>query len=180
MMKNKKKIMIISSVLLVVIALLGTSYALFSLVVQGETTQVIKSGKLVLTLKDDLSKGVTITNGMPLTDSQGKNTEVYNFTLENTGNFPSTYTLSFEDVAVEDERMSDSVVKVYVTKGGTALSDPVILSSLTNREFDSGVLEIGESVDYTLQLWIDYSAGNDVQNTVFKAVVRADGTQIVE
>lgn len=81
-MKDKRIIVLIVLILISIIALIGSSYALL--------TKSFKSEKLSMqvgTLKVDFTEGnaITMDNSMPMTDENGMNTTPYTFTITNSG-----------------------------------------------------------------------------------------------
>ena len=93
-MKDKKIIVLIVLILISIIALIGSSYALL--------TKSFKSEKLSMqvgTLKVDFTEGnaITMDNAMPMTDENGMNTTPYTFTITNSSDVDAYYTVSNEE-----------------------------------------------------------------------------------
>ena len=92
-MKNKKIIILIILILISILTLIGSSYALL--------TKTFTSKKLsveVGTLKVDFTEGnaINLDNTKPMSDSDGLNTTPYTFTITNNGTIDSYYTISNE------------------------------------------------------------------------------------
>ena len=81
---TRKKYIIISVVIILIsiIALIGASYALLTLTVEGDKKITLTAG----ILKVDFSEGDTINldNTAPISDTQGSKTTPYTFTITNT------------------------------------------------------------------------------------------------
>lgn len=90
-----KKVILVSSVLLLIL-LLGGTYAWLQLVIVGKKVNTITANTLKMTLEDNASDGISIVNAVPTTDETGKKGEVYKFILENTGDIGSDYTVFLE------------------------------------------------------------------------------------
>ena len=87
-MEKKKVTRIVLTVLfalLIVSALLSTTYALFSVDAYGAKPNDFSTGMLAI---EAISKSDTIslTNALPMTDEEGKQTTPYVFSVKNTGN----------------------------------------------------------------------------------------------
>lgn len=165
-------------IILGTILLLGVSYAWFTLTLSGTKTQVIKTGKLELTLDDTASNGILLEGAYPITDQEGLKTTSYKFTIKNTGTMDSRYTVSLTDQSVTGKRIPDTAIKVWLKKGDAVIG-PSLLSSLSNRILDKGVLKAGESVNYELKVWIDYDADQAAQKAEFNTKITINGEQIV-
>lgn len=180
-MKNKKKIIIISSILVAVILLaVGTSYALFRYNITQNTNFKVKSGTLELEILDNYDGNIVLNNLVPTKDSVAlsSNSNVYNFTLTNTGTIDSSFSIYLDDVILENEskeRLSNSLVKANLRNNTNGESKTITLSD--DRVISTGYLLAGYSSNFTLKLWLDYSAGNDAQDKYYAIKLRVDGTQ---
>ena len=187
--KNKKQLLVIA---LALVLLLGGTYAWLQLTLTGTKTTRIEAGTLALTLDESASEGINVEDAVPMTDQEGLATEAYTFSVENTGNVLSEYTIYLDDEAIseEDVRMEDSIVKYSLTKNGGE-STTALVSTLTDRALtEDNLIEAGTTDTYTLRLWIKDSAVNDdVQTTkedgaiigkVFAGRLRIEASQIKE
>ena len=82
---TKRKYIIISIIVISIslIALIGTSYALLTMTIEGDKKISLTAG----ILKVDFTEGdnINLDNTAPLTDKQGLKTTPYTFTITNTG-----------------------------------------------------------------------------------------------
>ena len=85
-MNERKKYIIISVVIILIsiVALIGASYALLTMTIEGDKEISLTAG----ILKVDFSEGdnINLDNTAPLSDSKGLKTTPYTFTITNTGN----------------------------------------------------------------------------------------------
>ena len=119
--KKKKVFMIGMSVLLILVLVIGGTYAWFTLQLNGTKVNVLKAGTLSLILNDENSVGINSEKAVPMLDEVGETLDPYHFTLENHGDMPSDYTIYLDDMDLEENetRMNDSFVKYQLTKDGT-------------------------------------------------------------
>jgi len=173
-MKDKKIIALIVLVLISIIALIGSSYALL--------TKSFKSEKLSMqtgTLKVDFAEGnaITMDNAAPMTDENGMNTTPYTFTITNSGDVDAYYTVSNEEELANT--LDTNYLKMRLTgsdgydSGIKRLKD---LGTSTYRIVDETALATGKSVTYKLYLWISSEAENDIQNKVYKSKIVVSST----
>lgn len=172
--KNKKQILVIA---LALVLLIAGSYAWLTLTKTGEKTNILRAGKLSLILDDTTSNGILLEKAVPMSETKGKTTQEYTFTLQNEGSTALNYTIYLDDVALEntEERMQDSYVRYRLVKNEAETID--LLTNLTDRALDTGVIEATQTNTYTLQVWIDSAADNAVMGTIFNAKLRVTAEQ---
>ncbi len=183
MEKNKKIFMTCMSVLLVVVLLIGGSYAWFTLTLNGTKVNVLKSGTLSLRLDEENSIGINEDKAVPMLDEDGEKLDPYHFTLINEGSEYVEYTIYFDDIALEENetRMADNKVKYNLVKD--TRTKTALLSALgvnPNRILDHGTIKGGQTITYDLRLWIDKNASNEVMGQVLRGKLRVVGTQVTE
>ena len=190
-MEEKKKIgnakLLIVAFVLTVAIIFGSTYAWVRLTKNSNTVNKITAGSLELTLDDTTSDGITLVNEVPRSYRQGMETTEYTFTLTNK-NSTSSYSLSLKDlekytndekeeVTITDEnRINDSKIRYILLKNGEESS--VNKSKiLTDRTIDSGTIEKGQTISYSLRVWIDSKASNEVMGKIFNAQLNIEATQ---
>ena len=173
-MKNKKIIILIILILISILTLIGSSYALL--------TKSFKSEKLSMqvgTLKVDFTEGnaITMDNAMPMIDENGMNTTPYTFTITNSGDVDAYYTVSNEEELANT--LDTNYLRMRLTgsdgydSGIKRLKD---LGTSTYRIVDETSLATGKSVTYKLYLWISSDADNSVQDKVYKSKIVVSST----
>ena len=175
MTRNKNKIiMIIILVLISLIALLGSSYALL--------TKSFKSKKLSMqvgTLKIDFADSniISMTNAAPMTDEDGLKTTPYTFTITNTGDIKAYYTVSNEEELANTLDTSYLRMKLIGDDGyDSGIKTVKELGTETYRLIDETELAVGKTVTYKLYMWISSDAGNNIQDKVYKSKIVVNGT----
>ena len=173
-MKDKKIIVLIVLILISIIALIGSSYALL--------TKSFKSEKLSMqvgTLKVDFTEGnaITMDNAIPMTDENGMNTTPYTFTITNSGDVDAYYTISNEEELANT--LDTNYLKMRLTgsdgydSGIKRLKD---IGTGTYRIVDERALQKSKNVTYKLYLWISSDADNSVQDKVYKSKIIVNST----
>ena len=180
-MKNKK-ILLIVIICAVALLAIGTSYAVFTFNITKNSNFKVKIGTLELTITDtETEDRVVINNAVPTPTQEALEDDGYNFTITNTGTIDAAYTIYLDELTLDNqtrERLSNEYVKVNVSPSNNVNpNNTYLLSELTNGALETGVLNAGDSVSYTLRVWIDYNADNSVQNKYFASRIRVDSTQ---
>ena len=173
-MKNKKIIILIILILISILTLIGSSYALL--------TKTFTSKKLsveVGTLKVEFTEGnaINLDNTKPMSDSDGLNTTPYTFTITNSGTIDSYYTISNEEDA--NNTLDTTYLKYKLVSNDGYDSGIKRLKDIgtgTYRIVDERALLKSKSVTYKLYLWISSDAGNDIQNKIYKSKIIVNST----
>ncbi len=167
--KNKKTLVVILILLLVLV--IASTYAWLRLTKNSNTVNKITAGNLELVLDDTTSEGITLVNEVPRSYRQGMETTEYTFTLTNK-NSTSSYKLSLADlekytdedgkaiVVADENRINDSKIRYILLKDGeVATADKSKI--LTDRTIDTGTIKKGQTISYSLRVWIDSRAGDN-------------------
>ena len=175
MTKEKNKIILVIILILIsLIALVGSSYALL--------TKSFKSKKLSMevgTLKIDFAEGnaINMANAAPMTDSDGLKSTPYTFTITNGGDINAYYTVSNEEELANTLDTSYLRMKLTGSDGyDSGIKTVKELGTETYKLIDDTLLETGKSVTYELRMWISQDAGNDIQDKIYKSKIVVNGT----
>ena len=173
-MKNKKIIILIILILISILTLIGSSYALLS-----KTFTSKKLSVEVGTLKVDFTEGnaITMDNAMPMTDENGMNTTPYTFTITNSGTIDSYYTISNEEDINNTLDITYLKYKLVSNDGyDSGIKRLKDIGTGTYRIVDERGLVKNKSTTYKLYLWIASDAGNDIQNKIYKSRIIVNST----
>ena len=173
---SKRTIKQVLALAFTLVLLIAGSYAWLTLQVTGNKTNILRAGTLKLTLDDTTSNGILLEKAVPMSDEKGKTTTEYTFTLQNTGTAVG-YTIYLDDVALTDgeTQLEDSKVKYQLTKNGE--ETVALLSSLDNKVIDTGTIDKNKTNTYSLRVWIDSSAENEVMGKILSKELRVEATQ---
>ena len=198
-MKNKKKDLILILIIFVLlIAIVGISYAAFNYVGTGQKLNTITTGAITMNYIES-SNVISMNNALPTTDTTGKkrlNTgEYFDFTVKSSikGNTDINY-----EIAAKEENgntFSGKNIKFYLTKvnsDGTetevmppkTYSEDTTSNVYTGRPADMMSLFVGNlanqgdtEIKYRLRLWVDenYNPQNDNGGLIYKVKVNVYG-----
>ena len=168
-------LVIISFVAFIMLAI-GASYALFFQYDANTTNQIISVGTVDASLSS--STGVlSITNLSPKNYSDLEpNENTYSFTISNTGSYTLQYEVYFTDNTAtfihdcqefgcqdfSDNPLESSYFNYINYKLDNISSTFSDINSIGKKTIGSGIIMSGEAKTYTIQIWLDSSAPNDV------------------
>ena len=152
---KKQTTIIAIAVILVTIAVIGVSYAIFFNVSRNEVDQVITAGDLRLTVSGinalELSEPMTTTDGLA--------SNPVSYTVENTAsNLPASYsiyiyagsgnTISLGSIKISTDGSSSTIL--------SSIADTLVEDGTTYYRIDSGTIPAGGTgTTKNLRIWID-------------------------
>ncbi|HIQ93934.1 TPA: hypothetical protein IAB29_02210 [Candidatus Ventrenecus stercoripullorum] len=190
-MKLKYKIlMAIIAVAVGLCLMIYQSYALWVVTLSGQEN-IVEVGCFNIEFIENTSS-IALSNSYPVSDEKGMSGEAYSFTITNKCTVDSAYQVTLN--TLNANTMGDDKVKYVIYKDNeskpsigqlvnsapinadkanitvTDLKESYIIASgeLKGAAEENGT---GESHTYNVYLWIDESAGNEVENTRFEASI---------
>ena len=198
MEKTKKEIVIIGLILLMVIALIGVSYAAFRFTGEGTKVNSITTGSITMTY-EETDNTISLNGALPTTDETGKvrlnDSEYFDFTVSSniSGDVNINYEISAKDVTTSDRKVDGSNIKLYLTRlteDGTEeeLMTPEVYNEETSANNFTGrpagemslytsSMSSSESNTYRLRMWVDedYNPQGDGGNLTFSVQINVYG-----
>ncbi len=180
-LKENKKFIIIALVIIVLL-LIGITYAYLRTTLEGEKEYVIRAGTLDLTMEE--GNELTLESVIPLEDEEGMKLNGFTFSLTNNGNIESDYSIYLDDIELDEgeSRIPDSSIRYSLTQNDEVLMtrNMTTMGSNPNRRVDFGTIGVDETINYTLRIWIDYDATTEeAGGKSFKGKLRVVATQPV-
>lgn len=174
-MKKKYQVsLIVITLMLVCTIFVATSYALWSITVVQNDSNIVTTGCFDATLNQD--NPITLNNTYPITEAAGLATTPYTFTIKNTCSIAASYEISLESLA--DSTLGNEYLRVSLDKQMSNLYSELnevtnyYNTSLTSRFLTKGKLGAGETATYDLRLWLDYNATLETTaNKTFEAKI---------
>ena len=170
--KTRKKyiVLVIVTIVISVIALIGASYALLTMTIQGDKKITLTAGILKVDFED--GNYINLENAAPLTDAQGQKLTPYTFTITNTGNINAYYHVALEEESTNT--LTNNYLKMRLTNDAGYDSGVVKVNSYGTGNFEimkEQTLEPSDKVTYTLWMWLDNDADNSAQGKEYKSKI---------
>jgi len=182
MEKNNSKEILFSilGIFILVVAVVGVSFAVFTFSQTGEKTNSITTGTINMSYSESES-GINLVNALPINDEQGKalsgTDNVFDFTVDTTINGTGITTINYAITAVSSNSTVDnSAIKVYLTNmdsnADSEILEPTKISNLSttngNEAYNapsgefillSETMDTSSSHKYRLRMWVadDYT-----------------------
>lgn len=183
---NSKQVLLsVLGVAILVVAVVGVSFAAFTFSQTGNIENTITTGTISMSYSEP-ENGITLTDAMPMDDVTGKalsgSGNTFDFTVSATINGSGSTTINYAITAVTtpDTVLTDDYVKVYLTNSADTgvgnAATPIKVSELEKTNSDvSGaqdgeyILEKGtftttQSNQYKLRMWVSSDYPVDQQN----------------
>ena len=198
MKQKKEKIIILGLILLMIIAVVGVSYAAFSYTDTGTKVNSITSGAIMMTYTES-DNIINMSGALPTTDKTGtvrlNEGEYFDFTISSTitGNVNINYEISAKDITTSDRKIDGSNIKLYLTKLNSdgseeALMLPETYSEETNANNYTGrpagemslytsSMSSSETNNYRLRMYVteEYNPQGDGGNLQFSVQINVYG-----
>ena len=158
MKENKKrKIAVLLTLLGVTSIVIGTTFAIYENTINTNKNHIIKTGVVNFTLTES-TNGLVLDNLQELTDYEGMAQETfYEFTIKNTGNTITDYEISLVDKpnsSYTGTILNEKYIKVGLLKNNS--KEIIVNLKDVNRLIDKVTLDVEDTVNYKLRLWLDF------------------------
>ena len=160
--KNQRKLSIYTSLLLIVVLLIGVSYALFQIFARQSGQNNISTIDCLSITYEDVSDAISLVNEFPITDNEGYQKSPYTFKVTN--NCSEYVGLEMGVETLTSSTISPQYIKGSINKVGIAPMAKILSTGKVGEAMNGGTnyiikkdgLNANESVSYELRLWIDY------------------------
>ena len=189
-MKNKKTIITVTSIVAVLLVIVGVTYA-YWLVTKTQTNQnIISSGCLDISLNGE-KNDIELTNQFPMSDEDGMKLVPYEFTVTNNCSTSVDYQVNLESIGDSTNAIKASAIKVALDGNIKLLSagndiEPTISGAYESHSIAFGKLAASsndneeDTVTYKLRIWIDENAPISEQNKTFQSKISVTIGQGIE
>ena len=155
---KSKKVLMAISVLLLLLTIIGVSYAVWRIsLVQTESNKIATSC-FDITFKED-SEAINLENAYPILDEEGRTLTPYTFTITNNCENFAQYQINLE--VLDTSSLNSQYVKVAIdNESAKKLVDkndvvPTLENAKESYKLKTGYLDALESRTYNLRLWMD-------------------------
>ena len=199
-MNNKKQLLLsIGLVLVLVLMIVGISYAAFKFVGLGKKENTITTGAITMEYTESTNT-ISMTGALPTTDTTGKvrltKGEYFDFTIKSNiqGNANINWEIAAEDVTPSSaKKMAGKNIKLYLTKldstgAETQVMTPKVYSATTSANtktgrpsgvmsLATGTMSTSGTTNYRLRMYVDedYNPQGDGGGLSFSVKINAYG-----
>ena len=199
-MNNKKQLLLsIGLVLILVLIIVGISYAAFKFVGAGKKLNTITTGAITMEYEESTNI-ISMTGALPTTDATGKVRltagEYFDFTIKSNiqGNANINWEIAAEDITASSaKKMAGKNIKLYLTKldstgAETQVMAPKVYNASTSANtktgrpsgvmsLATGTMSASETTNYRLRMYVDedYNPQGDGGGLSFSVKINAYG-----
>ena len=197
-MKDKKKLLLsIGLVLILVLMIVGISYAAFKFTGLGTKPNTITTGAITMEYEESTNT-ISMTGALPTTDATGKVRltagEYFDFTIKSSiqGNANINWEIAAEDVTTATRKIDGKNIKLYLTKLNGDKEEEVMAPKVYNASTSAntktgrpsgvmslatGTMSTSETTNYRLRMYVDedYNPQGDGGGLSFSVKINAYG-----
>lgn len=190
---QKKVLLSVLGVAILVVAVIGISFAIYQTTFNSTNANSIATGTIMVSYTEP-TNAINIADALPISDEEGKalsgtnNTFDFSVSTKATNALTVPYVISLTKVA--ESTLQDSEVKVYLTKDGSEVLAPSLVSSLTDTsgrentktlystsDVFNSTGEKAKTSNYVLRMWVDSQVAVSTNTSkTYKAKVNVDST----
>ena len=195
--EHKRELVIVGLMLLLIIALIGVSYAAFSYSGLGGKVNTITTGSITMSY-EETDNTISLSGALPTTDKTGKvrltEGEYFDFKVSSsiTGNVNINYEISAKDVTTAERKIDGSNIKLYLTELADGKEQELMTPEVYNEETSSNTytgrpanemslytssMNSSEEHTYRLRMYVDesYNPQGDGGNLSFSVKINVYG-----
>ena len=197
-MNNKKQLLLsIGLVLILVLMIVGISYAAFKFVGEGKKLNTITTGAITMEYTESTNT-ISMTGALPTTDATGKVRltagEYFDFTIKSSiqGNANINWEIAAEDITASSKKIDGKNIKLYLTKLNGDKEEEVMAPKVYNASTSAntktgrpsgvmslatGTMSTSETTNYRLRMYVDedYNPQGDGGGLSFSVKINAYG-----
>ena len=195
--KKKQLLLSIGLVLILVLMIVGISYAAFKFVGLGNKPNTITTGAITMKYTESTNT-ISMTGALPTTDATGKVRltagEYFDFTIKSSiqGNANINWEIAAEDVTTATRKIDGKNIKLYLTKLNGDNEEEVMAPKVYTTEstentytgrpanmmsLAKGTMSTSETTNYRLRMYVDedYNPQGDGGGLSFSVKINAYG-----
>ena len=162
--KDKNKLKIFSSLLIIVLLIMGTSFAIFQNYARQSGTNNLGATNCFSVTFSGVNNAINLANDYPIPDSEGLERSPYTFKVTNNCNQYLSLSIGVETLSISE--IPSNLIKGVIVKNGEVPTSVTLLSSGktmvaqnggTAYELLTDGLGANASKTYDLRLWFDES-----------------------
>ena len=162
--KDKNKLKIFSSLLIIILLIMGVSFAVFQNFARQSGTNNLGTTNCFSVTFEGVNNAINLANDYPIPDSEGLERDPYTFKVTNNCNQYLSLSIGVE--ALSTSEIPSNLIKGVIVKNGLTTTSAMLLSSGKTMEAQNGGtayelltdgLGANSSKTYDLRLWFDES-----------------------
>ena len=162
--RDKNKIKVFSSLLIIVLLIIGVSFAIFQNFARQSGTNNLGATNCFSITFEGINNAINLANDYPIPDSEGLERDPYTFKVTNNCNQYLSLSIGVETLSTSE--IPSNLIKGVIVKNGWAPTSAMLLSSGKTMEAQNGGtayelltdgLGANSSKTYDLRLWFDES-----------------------
>ena len=162
--KDKNKLKIFSSLLIIVLLIMGVSFAIFQNFARQSGTNNLGATNCFSVTFEGVNNAINLANDYPIPDSEGLERSPYTFKVTNNCNQYLSLSIGVETLSTSE--IPSNLIKGIIVKNGGIPTSAMLLSSGKTMEAQNGGtayelltdgLGANSSKTYDLRLWFDES-----------------------
>ena len=180
-MEKKKKFIWIVVAILIVGAILGSSYAFWVITARQKNENLVNSQCFKLSFLES-TNAISLLEGYPMSDEDGSSLTPYTFQIKNECSAKAKYTLRLEidDTTTMNEKYLKSRLNTKSIRKISELeeTEPTLENVKKSYKLGEFIINGNSEEEYELRIWIDGGVTSDnleVMNQVFSAKVSVEG-----
>ena len=195
--KKRQLLLSIGLVLILVLMIVGISYAAFKFVGLGTKPNTITTGAITMEYEESTNT-ISMTGALPTTDATGKvrltEGEYFDFTIKSSikGNANINWEIAAEDITASSKKIDGKNIKLYLTKLNGDKEEEVMAPKVYNASTSAntktgrpsgvmslatGTMSASETTNYRLRMYVDedYNPQGDGGGLSFSVKINAYG-----
>ena len=196
--KKRQLLLSIGLVLILVLMIVGISYAAFKFTGLGNKPNTITTGAITMEYTESTNT-ISMTGALPTTDATGKVRltagEYFDFTIKSNiqGNANINWEIAAEDITASSKKIDGKNIKLYLTKldstgAETQVMAPKVYNASTSANtktgrpsgvmsLATGTMSASETTNYRLRMYVDedYNPQGDGGGLSFSVKINAYG-----
>lgn len=168
-------------VLVIVVSMIGGSFAIFSSTSKADEYNVLKVGKLEISYVDTgngYGDILSLNGAYPMSDIEGSSESrtPYRFNITNTGSITADFKIKiqYDESIIEEDGCKDNLLPQKYVKYKLDNNEPILLGSKESDDYliyEATDLLPGSSEIHEIRIWIDEAATNEVLGKHFHGKV---------
>ena len=179
--KSNKKVFIIAGAVILLVGVIGITFAYFSTGGAQEQANTFSSGCLNIELTNE-SASISLNHAYPITDVEGLEGTSYDFTIKNNCSTSTNYQINLESLNQASNSLSADYIKVSLSSdtvgnvisilGDNTSVTPEVANAYESYNLYTASIGAGEEKTYHLKIWLDYDATVEVAaNKVYSSKI---------